>query len=416
VRNVKKEKVGVEEVLEELYNYSMFGIKLGLENIKNICEALGQPQNSYKVIHIAGTNGKGSTATTIERGLLEAGYTVGKFTSPHIVRFNERIQLNGVEISDKRICEYFLKVKDVLVEKGIKSTFFEVTTAMMFLYFRDENIDYLVLETGMGGRYDATNIVESEVAVITNISLDHTGFLGNDIYSIAKEKAGIIKAGSKVIVGDSQDEVIRAVEAEKREYTDVLKKYGDVAYNLDTENYLTEIDLGGRRYNFSLFGNYQVNNFLCAYEVLKTIGISEEIIQRAASKVCWPGRFEVAGREPLLILDGAHNVDAAARLKENIKLSYGEDEVAAIVSVLEDKDIEGVLAEIRQFADTVILTSLSDFKRGLTGEELVKYAGDFSRVIVEEDIEVAYNRAIKLNKKAIVVCGSFYLLSKFKGR
>lgn len=413
---MKKEKVGVEEVLEELYNYSMFGIKLGLENIKNICEALGQPQNSYKVIHIAGTNGKGSTATTIERGLLEAGYTVGKFTSPHIVRFNERIQLNGVEISDKRICEYFLKVKDVLVEKGIKSTFFEVTTAMMFLYFRDENIDYLVLETGMGGRYDATNIVESEVAVITNISLDHTGFLGDNIYSIAKEKAGIIKAGSKVIVGDSQDEVIRAVEAEKREYTDVLKKYRDVAYNLDTENYLTEIDLEGRRYNFSLFGNYQVNNFLCAYEVLKTIGISEEVIQRAASKVCWPGRFEVAGREPLLILDGAHNVDAAARLKENIKLSHGEDEVVAIVSVLEDKDIQGVLAEIRKFTDTVILTSLSDFKRGLTGEELAKYAGDFSRVIVEEEIETAYNRAIKLNKKAIVVCGSFYLLSKFKGR
>jgi len=410
------EKVGVEEVLEELYNYSMFGIKLGLENIKNLCEALGEPQKSYKVIHIAGTNGKGSTATTIERGLIEAGYRVGKFTSPHIVRFNERIQLNGVEISDEKICEYFLKVRDVLEEREIRGTFFEVTTAMMFLYFQDEKIDYLVLETGMGGRFDATNIVDSEIAVITNISLDHTGFLGDDIYTIAKEKAGIIKAGSKVIVGDSQVDVARAIENEKDEYTDVLKKYRDVTYRLDTENYTTEIELEGRRYSFSLFGNYQVNNFLCAYEVLKTLGISEEIIQRAAGKVAWPGRFEIAGREPLLILDGAHNVDAARRLRENINLSYKEDEVVAIVSVLEDKDIQGVLAEIRQFTDTVILTSLADFKRGLKGEELLKYTDEFHKVAVREDIDAAYSEALGLNKKAVIVCGSFYLLSKFKGR
>ena len=410
------EKVGVEEVLEELYNYSMFGIKLGLENIKNICEALGEPQRSYKVIHIAGTNGKGSTATTIERGLIEAGYRVGKFTSPHIVRFNERIQLNGVEISDEKICEYFLRVRDVLEERKIKGTFFEVTTAMMFLYFRDESIAYLVLETGMGGRFDATNIVDSEIAVITNISLDHTGFLGEDIYTIAKEKAGIIKAGSKVIVGDSQEEVARAIEDETTNYTDVLKKYRDVTYRLDTKNYTTEIELQGREYSFSLFGNYQVNNFLCAYEVLKTLGVSEEVIQRAATKVSWPGRFEIAGRNPLLILDGAHNVDAARRLRENINLSYGEDKVVAIVSVLEDKDIQGVLAEIRQFTDTVILTSLADFKRGLKGEDLAKYTDAFQKVVVREGIDEAYNEALGLDKEAVVVCGSFYLLSKCKGR
>ncbi|GLI55902.1 diaminohydroxyphosphoribosylaminopyrimidine deaminase [Propionigenium maris DSM 9537] len=410
------EKVGVEKVLEELYNYSMFGIKLGLENIKNICEALGEPQRSYRVIHIAGTNGKGSTATTIERGLIEAGYKVGKFTSPHIVRFNERIQLNGVEISDEKICEYFLRVKEVLEEREIRGTFFEVTTAMMFLYFKDENIDFLVLETGMGGRFDATNIVDSEIAVITNISLDHTGFLGDDIYTIAKEKAGIIKAGSKVVVGDSQEDVARAIEDEKDDYTDVLKKYRDVSYRLDTKNYTTEIELQGRKYSFSLFGNYQVNNFLCAYEVLKTLNISEDVIERAATKVSWPGRFEVAGRAPLLILDGAHNVDAAKRLRENINLSYREDEVVAIVSVLEDKDIQGVMEEIRGFTDTIILTSLADFKRGLKGEDLLKYTDSFQRAVVREDIDEAYKEALSLGKGAVVVCGSFYLLSKFKGR
>ena len=412
-----KKRIGkVEEVLDELYSYSMFGIKLRLENIKNICKALGNPEKSYKVIHIAGTNGKGSTATTIERGLIEAGYRVGKFTSPHIVRFNERIQLNGVEIPDEKVCEYFLKIKKVLEENSIRSTFFEVTTAMMFLYFKDEGIDYLVLETGMGGRYDATNVVASEIAVITNISLDHTDFLGKDIYTIAKEKAGIIKESSKVIIGDSQENLKKAVSEEKKEFVDVLEKYSSRRFKLDTKNYLTVIEVEGRKYEFSLFGKYQVNNFLCAYEVLKTLGVDEEVIERAASKVCWPGRFEVAGKNPLLVLDGAHNVDAAARLSDNIKLSHRDDETAAIVSVLEDKDIEGVFREVRGFTDTIILTSLKDFKRGLDGEELVKYTGDFKRVIVEEDIDNAYKSARGLGKKALVVCGSFYLLSKFKGR
>jgi len=406
----------IDKILDELYSYSMFGIKLGLENIKNICKGLGNPERNYRVIHIAGTNGKGSTATTVERGLIEAGYRVGKFTSPHIVRFNERIQLNGHEIPDEKICEYFLKIKKILERDGIRSTFFEVTTAMMFLYFADEKIDYLVLETGMGGRFDATNVVDSEIAVITNISLDHVGFLGNDIYTIAREKAGIIKKSSKVIIGDSQEGLIRAVTDEKAEFVDVLEKYSERKYRLDTSDYITEIEVGGITYKFSLFGNYQVNNFLCAYEVLRTLGVSEETIQRAAAKVVWPGRFEVAGRDPLLILDGAHNVDAATRLKENINLSYGTDETVAIVSILEDKDIEGVLREIRGFADTIILTSLKDFKRGLSGEELKKYSGDFKKVVVKEDIDEAYKSAAELRRKAMVVCGSFYLLCKFKGR
>lgn len=405
----------VEKVLEELYSYSMFGIKLGLKNIEDICKAMGNPQDSYRVIHLAGTNGKGSTATTIERGLIEADYKVGKFTSPHIVRFNERIQLDGVEISDEKICEYFLKVKEILEANDIKSTFFEVTTAMMFLYFKDEGIDFLVLETGMGGRYDATNVVKSEIAVITNISLDHTDFLGKDIYTIAREKAGIIKDTSKVIVGDSQEDVAKAILEETDGFTDVLKKYSHRKAAFDTENFRTIIEIGEERYEFSLFGEYQVNNFLCAYEALKTLGISEDIIGAAAKKVHWPGRFEIAGREPLLILDGAHNVDAARRLRENINLSYAPTETVALVAVLGDKDIEGVLREIRGFADTVVLTSLEDFKRGISGEELSRMATGFQRVIVKEGIGEAYEEALSLKRRAVIVCGSFYLLSKFKG-
>ncbi len=406
--------MNTEKILEELYSYSMFGIKLGLENIERMCEALGNPQDRYRVIHIAGTNGKGSTATTIETGLIEAGYRVGKFTSPHIIHFNERIQLNGEEISDQDICSYYLKVKELVEKNMIKATFFEMTTAMMFLYFADKNAEFVVLETGMGGRYDATNVVNSEIAVITNVTLDHVGFLGDNIYDISKEKAGIIKNGSKVIVGDNNQDFIRAISVETENFVNIKSKYKNVDYILDKEKFVTDIKIGNKRYFFSLFGEYQVVNFLCAYETLKMLGIEDEIIQKAAQKVRWPGRFEVYSRTPLVILDGAHNTDAAEKLKENLNLLFSPDEVVTIVSVLEDKDIKSIMKEIRGFSDTVIFTSLKMFKRGLKGEELMKYSDSFKLCVVENDVKTAYEKAIFMKKRVIVVCGSFYLLSRFK--
>lgn len=403
-----------EKILEELYSYSMFGIKLGLENIERMCEALGNPQEKYRVIHIAGTNGKGSTATTIEAGLIEAGYRVGKFTSPHIIRFNERIQFDGKEILDEEICTYYLRVKNIVEKKKIKATFFEMTTAMMFLYFADRGAEFVVLETGMGGRYDATNVVNSEIAVITNVTLDHVGFLGDNIYDISREKAGIIKNTSKVLVGDNNHEFLRAIKNETDTFIDIKDKYKNVEYVLDKDNFFTDIKIGNKRYSFSLFGEYQVANFLCAYESLKILGIEDETIQRAACKVKWPGRFEVYSRVPLVILDGAHNHDAAKKLKENITLSFSPDEVVTLVSVLEDKDIQNIMMEIRGFSDSVILTSLEMFKRGLKGEKLGKYTYSFKSSVVENDIKTAYEKAISMKKKVIVVCGSFYLLSRFK--
>jgi len=402
------------KILDELYSYSMFGIKLGLENIERMCEALGNPQDKYRVIHIAGTNGKGSTATTIEAGLIEAGYRVGKFTSPHIIRFNERIQFGGNEIEDQEICSYYLKVKEVVEEKRIKATFFEMTTAMMFLYFADKKAEFVVLETGMGGRYDATNVVNSEIAVITNVSLDHVGFLGDNIYDISKEKAGIIKKKSIVVVGDDNLDFIKAIRNETENFVNIKSKYKNIEYTLDKENFLTEINIENKKYSFSLFGEYQVGNFLCAYETLKILGIESEVIQRAAAKVRWPGRFEVYSKTPLVILDGAHNADAAEKLRENLNLSFSPEEVVAVVSVLDDKDIPNIMREIRGFSDTIILTSLEMFKRGLKGEELSVYTDSFKLSLKENDIKEAYKKAVFMDKKVIVICGSFYLLSRFK--
>lgn len=404
----------IEKLLDELYSYSMHGIKLGLENIKTLCRELGEPQKNYKVIHIAGTNGKGSTSTTIETILLEAGYKVGKYTSPHILKFNERIRANGQDISDEEIVKYYQIVKEVIAKTGIRPTFFEVTTAMMFKYFSDLGLDYVVLETGMGGRFDATNVCEAELCVITNVSLDHTEYLGDTIYKIAKEKAGIIKNTSRVVVADSNPEFLKAISEEKAEIINVLEKYKNTTMELDFEKFITKIDLGAEKYNFSLFGNYQFKNFLTAYEVAIQLGIDKEIIKRASEKVVWQCRFERYCQNPLVVLDGAHNEDGMRELCKIIEQGYKSEEVVIITSILKDKDVKHMLGLMRKIADNIIFTSLEENPRGTNGEKIFEQLEDKKGCIVENNMKKAYELAKNYNKKIIVVCGSFYTLSKFK--
>ena len=399
----------IEKLLDELYSYSMHGIKLGLENIKTLCRELGEPQKNYKVIHIAGTNGKGSTSTTIETILLEAGYKVGKYTSPHILKFNERIRANGQDISDEEIVKYYQIVKEVIAKTGIRPTFFEVTTAMMFKYFSDLGLDYVVLETGMGGRFDATNVCEAELCVITNVSLDHIEYLGDTIYKIAKEKAGIIKNTSRVVVADSNPEFLKAISEEKAEIINVLEKYKNTTMELDFEKFITKIDLGAEKYNFSLFGN-----FLTAYEVAIQLGIDKEIIKRASEKVVWQCRFERYCQNPLVVLDGAHNEDGMRELCKIIEQGYKSEEVVIITSILKDKDVKHMLGLMRKIADNIIFTSLEENPRGTNGEKIFEQLEDKKGCIVENNMKKAYELAKNYNKKIIVVCGSFYTLSKFK--
>ncbi|AVQ16064.1 MULTISPECIES: bifunctional folylpolyglutamate synthase/dihydrofolate synthase [Fusobacterium] len=398
----------------KIYSHSMFGIKLGLQNMERLCEKLGHPERAYKIIHIAGTNGKGSTATTLERILLEAGYQVGKYTSPHILKFNERIIANGKQISDEEIEKYYYQVEKIMEEEKIDATFFEITTAMMFSYFRDKKLDYVVLETGMGGRLDATNVSQAELCIITNVSLDHTEYLGDSIYKIAKEKAGIIKNCPKVIVADQQEEFLQAILEEKAEVINVLNKYADATYQLDFEKFMTEIKIEGKNYHFSLFGDYQYHNFLCAYEAAKQLGISEEIIQRAAEKVVWECRFEIAARQPLVILDGAHNPDGVRELVKIVKQHYHKTEVAILTSILKDKDIKPMLEMLAEVSDDIILTSLADNPRGSTAKELFDLANNPDIFSMEEDMKQAYKLLIGKNRKLNIICGSFYTLIKWK--
>lgn len=404
----------MEKLLDELYSYSMHGIKLGLENIKTLCKELGEPQKDYKVIHIAGTNGKGSTSTTIETILLEAGYKVGKYTSPHILKFNERIRANGKDINDEDIVKYYQLIKDIIQRTGLKPTFFEVTTAMMFKYFSDLKLDYVVLETGMGGRFDATNVCEAEICVVTNVRLDHTEYLGDTIYKIAKEKAGIIKSTPKVVVADSNPEFLKAISEENAEVINVLEKYKAAKMDLDFEKFLTNIEIEGEKYEFSLFGNYQFKNFLTAYEVAMQLGISKNIVQEACKKVVWQCRFERYSQNPLVVLDGAHNEDGMKELCKIIEQGYAPKDVVVITSILKDKDIKHMLNLMRKITDNIIFTSLEENPRGTTGEKIMEQLEDKRGCIVENNMKKAYEIAKSLNKKIIVICGSFYTLSKFK--
>ena len=404
----------INELLDELYSYSLFGIKLGLDNIQKICDELGNPEKKYKIIHITGTNGKGSTSTIIETVLLEAGYSVGKYTSPHILKFNERIRANGKDISDEDIALTYEKVKNAIKNIGITPTFFEVTTAMMFLYFAEKKVEYAVLEVGMGGRFDATNVADGDIAIITNVSLDHTEYLGKTIYDIALEKAGIIKEKSFVIVGDSDKEFLKAVSEKKKTFINTEEKYNDVKYNLNFKNFMTEIYINEKKFNLSLFGDYQVKNFLCAYEALKHLGISDDIIEKAVSKVVWQCRFERFSQNPLTILEGAHNIDGILNLKKILTHEYKPDEIVMIVSILKDKKVKEMLEVCESFSDKIILTSLSDNPRGLSGEKLLEYTDKSSVFSVEDDIKKAYETAEKSNRRIIAVCGSFYTCERFK--
>lgn len=408
--------MNIDKLLEELYSYSMFSIRLGLDNIKEICKYLNNPQNSYKVIHVTGTNGKGSTSTTIEKVLIEAGYNVGKYTSPHILEFNERIAFNDEYIANKDVAYYYGKVKKIIDEHKIPATFFEITTAMMFDYFRDKKADYVVLEAGMGGRYDATNICNSELTIITNVGLDHTEYLGDTIYKIAKEKAGIIKSTPYTIFADNNPDVEKAISEETKNYVNVLKKYEAAEYKLNFKTFMTNIKIENKEYEYSLFGDYQFKNFLCAYEALKYIGIAEEILKEAFKKVVWQCRFEVYSKNPLVIFDGAHNADGVNELCKIIGKNFAREDVGILVSILKDKEKKSMFEKLSSISSDITITSIPKNPRGCKAIELYsevdeKIQENFS---YEEDPILAYRKVLEKNKKITVCCGSFYILIKLK--
>ncbi len=421
----------IDNILDELFSLRTGKRRENIDDLKLIYDLLGKPCNSVKVIHIAGTNGKGSTATFLENILLEAGYNVGKFTSPHILKYNERILYNRQMIDDEEIVNNYYFLKQVIEDfkrknvnfKDMYLNFFEITTFIALMFFAKKNPDFLVIETGLGGRLDATNIINSDIALITNISFDHTAILGNSLKEISHEKAGIIKNGELCIYSDCLPELEEEINKKTENSINVIKKYNDMEVELDKINYKTVIKFQDKKFTLPLFGKFQANNFLLAYETSKFYNINDETIQKGISKVFWPARFEFFSTEPPVILDAAHNDDSIRKLAENLSEVYEKNEVVIITSLLETKDFEQVFTKLEKITDKIFITSLKDTVYGLTSSEIrermLSLNIPINDIIFEDDIMTAYENALSIVKdensgyKAIVICGSFYEIAKF---
>ena len=433
---MEKYKTKIDEILEKIFNMRTINKRITKESLnqnneklKKIYELLEKPCENKKIIHIAGTNGKGSTATFLENIFFAAGYSVAKFTSPHILRFNERILVNKEMILDEDVVKYCEAVMNILEKNRLQINFFEITTFVALLYFKEKNPDFIFLETGLGGRYDATNIVKSTIAAITNVSFDHVALLGNSLYEIADRKAGIIKDGELCIYAQNLAELEEAVKRETDNSVNVLEKYKNLQVELDNRNYKTVVKITENKnlektFVLPLFGKFQANNFLIAYEIAKIYEIGDKAIQNGVSQISLAGRFEIFSQDPTTILDVAHNEDSVKVLTENLNELFKDDEVIFILSILGTKNIATIFEKILGKNYKIFITSLKEVTYGLSADEIKKNLEDSNistkNIIFEDDILEAYNKVKEMvlkkdnSYKAIVVCGSFYEIAKFK--
>ncbi len=396
------------ETLNYIHSLGFFSHTAGLDRIKSVMEKLCNPQNDFRAIHIAGTNGKGSVCTFVSSTLTAAGYKVGTFVSPFITDFCERIQINGEYISRDDLCRLSQKV----IDTGAKLTEFEFITAVGFLWFSEQQIDVAVIETGLGGRLDATNILPTPlIAVITKIGLDHTAVLGDTLPKIAAEKCGIIKDAVAITSHNQPNEVLT-----------VIKEHSQYVI-IPNENALNDlkISLLGNSFNYkgvdyktSLGGKHQIENALIAIETLKNCGldITDGHIKAGLESAFIPARLEVVSQNPLIVIDGAHNPDGADALCSALK-EYKD--CTAIVGVMKDKNYEEVLQKTLPYCKNVICTK-PDGARALSAHELANMAKQYcDNVFIAEALPDALNNAKqKCGGNPIFVFGSLYLASQIR--
>ena len=413
-----------DEAIEWLYGFQKFGVKLGLERIKHLCKALGDPQNSYKTVHVGGTNGKGSVCKYIASILSCSEYKVGVYTSPHLQRFSERFVIDGKEISDEDVVLLVEKIKPI-VEKmktnGDTPTFFEIVTAMGFEYFKEKNVDFAVIEVGLGGRFDATNIITPMVSVITNVSLEHENVLGDTIKHIALEKAGIIKNGVPVVTGAVDDAlvVIEETANEKSNRIPVIESY-NWKY-LGNQSFLINGSLDDYKVKTSMIGKFQGKNIalsIAAVENLQMNGvfITDGCISLGIGKTSNPGRMEIVSDNPKILLDGAHNVACMNVLKDTLENEFEFDKLILVVGILSDKNIEEMLKIIVPLASEIIVTK-SSMDRACDPKVLKKIIeknGFEYKVTVKNEIKEAIEYAKSIAKKDDLICvtGSLFTVGE----
>jgi dihydrofolate synthase/folylpolyglutamate synthase len=409
------------ECLETMFALRRFGIKLGLATIRRMLSGLGNPQRRYHCIHIAGTNGKGSVASSLATILMKSGYRVGLYTSPHLVRFNERIQIDGDAISDMQIIRLFRRVQPTCAG-GREPTFFEFTTAMALDEFARRKVEWAVIETGMGGRLDATNVITPELSVVTNISLEHREYLGDTIDRIAFEKAGIVKRRIPVVTGIRQPSAFSVLSETARQRSAPLYRLGSefrVRRWADGTFTYSGIEHVWTGLATGLRGDHQVQNaalVLAACELLlpKAPQINIGSIREGLIGNRWPGRLEMVSQNPLVVFDGAHNLDAARQLSRWLSRNLKGRPLTVVVGILDDKPYRAMMKCLVPLASRVIFTQ-AKINRALPAKTLVTAAQPMTAdITVIPDVAQALKFAVKTAPAGglTLVAGSLYVVGE----
>lgn len=416
------------EALEYIHGTLKFGMKLGLHNMGVLLDLMGNPHRKLKFVHVAGTNGKGSTVSFISSILSEAGYRVGIYTSPYIERFTERIKIEEDEISEDDLARIAAVVKEkveIMVKGGENHpTEFEIVTAIAFQYFYENKCDVVVLEVGLGGRFDSTNIIDTPlVSVITTISYDHMDRLGNTLPEIAFEKAGIIKAGGETVVYPQAPEVegvFRKACSERNSELHIVdfSSLNLVEFSIDGQVF----DYGAyKALRISLVGDHQIKNAAVAVNTCQLLNnkgysITEDSIRKGLANARWPGRLEVLGRNPVFIIDGAHNIEGSQALYHNLNRYFPGKKIIFVVGVLKDKDYKSMIETVLPISQHFItVTPKSD--RALSAEELGIFVGSYCKnVSVSDTIEEAVRKSMSIASKDDIICafGSLYYIGEVR--
>ena len=413
-----------QEMLDYFTHVDMLGSHLGLTRMEELLALLDSPQKRLKFIHVAGTNGKGSTSALLDACLRQAGLRVGLYTSPHLVRYNERFRINGEEVSDEALCAAAARVKAAADTMEDAPTQFELLTCVGFCCFEAAGCDIVVLEVGLGGRLDATNVIPApEAAVITRIGLEHTELLGDTLEKIAAEKAGIVKAGGTVVLGDHAEPVRRTVE-------EICRQRGARLIQAEEPAPLTR-SLEGQRFawgrypevRLSLLGEHQLQNAataLAVLEVLRERGwpIPDQAVLEGMAHAVWPGRFECAGTHPAIIVDGGHNPQCAQAVAASLAAYFPGKKISFLMGVLADKDFRGIFDPIVPLAERIAAVT-PDSPRALPAAELCrKLAGEYGFTAAAPYPDAAAALAALREsvgpEDVICVCGSLYMIGEVR--
>lgn len=416
-------------IIDRIHEFNRFGMVLGLGRMEELLRRLGNPQDDLKVIHVAGTNGKGSVSKYLEEGLSACGYKMGLYTSPYIETFNERIRYDGADISDEDLEYYGQKVvsaAEAMVADGLDSpTEFEVVTAIAFLYFADRQADITILEVGLGGIGDSTNVVKSPLAsVITSISYDHMAQLGSSLAEIAVNKAGIIKTGCPVIANVPQRDAAKIIARKAYAMGSRLYDISGIRAAVSDETPFSQkvsMELYEKSYSdveISMVGRHQAENLktaLATLEILRKSGavkLDREALYEGLKRARQPGRFEVISEDPLVIIDGAHNEAGAQALQETMAQHFAGKKILLVAGILADKEIDSIVKFLTKITDHIIVTE-PDNPRKLAAEKLAEHVADFGVAAeVVSDVEAAVHRAKELadDYDVILFAGSLYLI------